>query len=186
MVAAAPIWLLIRGCTASVSEQLADISNPVSPLALSACTWWGQAAGSSSLKLLLLQHCATCGITSQFWPFDKLISICEAPAAQHPSVLWTLCHAVLCEGAGLSGAHPNIHTPYKFTWACVLVCTHNRRVMMQIGAENVGGNYAIALVELASEADDLEKVHQDMDALASILAENAEVILVRRMPHQPP
>lgn len=49
--------------------------------------------------------------------------------------------------------------------------------MMQIGAENVGGNYAIALVQLASEADDLEKVHQDMDALASILAENAEVIL---------
>ncbi len=49
--------------------------------------------------------------------------------------------------------------------------------MMQIGAEKVGGNYAIALVQLASEADDLEKVHQDMDALASILAENAEVIL---------
>lgn len=46
---------------------------------------------------------------------------------------------------------------------------------MQIGAENVGANYAIALVELASEADDLEKVHQDMDALASILSENAEV-----------
>jgi ATP synthase delta (OSCP) subunit len=39
----------------------------------------------------------------------------------------------------------------------------------------VGANYAIALVELASEADDLEKVHQDMDALASILSENAEV-----------
>lgn len=50
-----------------------------------------------------------------------------------------------------------------------------RRLAVQIGADSVGGNYAIALVELASEADDLEKVHQDMDALASVLAENAEV-----------
>lgn len=46
---------------------------------------------------------------------------------------------------------------------------------VQIGADSVGANYAIALVELASEADELEKVHQDMDALASVLSENSEV-----------
>lgn len=39
----------------------------------------------------------------------------------------------------------------------------------------VGASYANALVELASESDELEKVHQDMDALASVLAENADV-----------
>jgi F-type H+-transporting ATPase subunit delta len=53
--------------------------------------------------------------------------------------------------------------------------SQRRQAVAEIGAENVGANYAIALVELASEADDLEKVHQDMDALASIFAENAEV-----------
>ncbi len=39
----------------------------------------------------------------------------------------------------------------------------------------VGASYAIALVQLASESDELEKVHQDMDALASVFAENSEV-----------
>ena len=39
----------------------------------------------------------------------------------------------------------------------------------------VGSSYANALVELASEADELEKVHQDIDALASVLADNSDV-----------
>jgi F-type H+-transporting ATPase subunit delta len=50
-----------------------------------------------------------------------------------------------------------------------------KQTVMQAGADVVGASYAIALVQLASESDELEKVHQDMDALASVLAENADV-----------
>lgn len=39
----------------------------------------------------------------------------------------------------------------------------------------LGSSYAIALVEIAEEADELDKVHQDIDALASMLAEDAAV-----------
>lgn len=53
--------------------------------------------------------------------------------------------------------------------------TYLRHCTAQAGADVVGASYANALVELASEADELEKVHQDMDALASVLAENSDV-----------
>lgn len=53
--------------------------------------------------------------------------------------------------------------------------SQRKQTVAEIGADSVGANYAIALVELASEADELEKVHQDMDALASVLSENSEV-----------
>ena len=39
----------------------------------------------------------------------------------------------------------------------------------------LGSSYAIALVEIAEEADELDKVHQDIDTLASMLAEDAAV-----------
>ena len=97
------------------------------------------------------------------------ISICEASAA-HPLVLSPLCRALCCA---------------RDLVAVVRMPKLSVTAAVQIGAENVGANYAIALVELASEADDLEKVHQDMDALASILSENAEVILSYQIPHQP-
>lgn len=53
--------------------------------------------------------------------------------------------------------------------------TYLRHCTAQAGADVLGASYANALVELASEADELEKVHQDMDALASVLAENSDV-----------
>lgn len=99
VVAAAPIWLLIRGYTASFRAACIHLKSRVR-IDIYCVYVVGQAAGSSLLEQLLLQHCATCGIISQYWLFDKLISICEAPTA-HPSLLSTLCSAVLCEGAGL-------------------------------------------------------------------------------------
>jgi len=39
----------------------------------------------------------------------------------------------------------------------------------------LGASYAIALVELAEESNELEKVHQDIDALSGILAGDSEV-----------
>ena len=39
----------------------------------------------------------------------------------------------------------------------------------------LGQSYAVALVEIAQEAGDLDQVHQDMDMLAGILAGDSAV-----------
>jgi len=46
---------------------------------------------------------------------------------------------------------------------------------MKSSLDLVGASYAIALVELAEETNNLEAVHADMDALSSILKDNEDV-----------
>ncbi|CAD7696258.1 unnamed protein product [Ostreobium quekettii] len=52
---------------------------------------------------------------------------------------------------------------------------HRLITAMGTASEQVGSAYATALVELAQSKDALEAVHADVDALASILKENAAI-----------
>jgi hypothetical protein len=54
--------------------------------------------------------------------------------------------------------------------------------VLQLELEQVAGAYANALVEVAQKTNSLEAVHADVDALASVLKDNA----VRRRPAAAP